>query len=157
MTTTIDLDLKTTLVPLAELAELLELTLEELSQPLSLLEKPLKLKPITIDEERYLEPLQAELLLSLKPLLPDPDALQDLLLALREGALIYKCRRCGTLRLTDQVLLGAELEHDCKAFDLRHQLPPTGRYQLIASGSLEYVGEWLQSLKLGLDNPLKGV
>ncbi len=150
--------LKATLVPLAELRKLLELTTEELNQSLLLLETPLKLKPIKIDEELYLEPLQTELLLSLQPLLKDLDALRKLLLALKDGALIYRCSTCGKLRLTEKVLLGEALKHRCNELASRNlQRQSTGRYQLIASGSLENVALWLQSLNLGLDSKNRGI
>lgn len=150
--------LKENLVSLTELGGLLELTPEELNQPLLLLETPLKLKPIRIDEKLYLEPLQADLLLSLQPLLKDLDALQDLLLALKDGALIYRCSTCGKLHLTEKILTGAALEHSCNELAPgNRKRQSAGRYQLIASGSLENVALWLQSLHLGLDSQTRGI
>lgn len=151
--------LKENLVPLTKLSELLELTLEELNPPLLLLEKPLKLKPLELDKELFLEPLQADLLLSLQQQLKDLDALQELLLALKDdGALIYRCSTCGELHLTEKVLTGAALKHRCNELSPRNRKrQSTGRYQLIASGSLEHVALWLQSLHLGLDSQVKGI
>jgi hypothetical protein len=139
-----------TLLSLESLSAYYRVEIKLLKKVLLILKEALSLHLAETASTLQLTQSQADLLYSLRLLVKDSKALEEFLLALKGGGFIYQCPTCGSLYSTDKVLLGKELHHECNLLKLRVRKPleydlssantllkPTGRFELIASGSLE--------------------